>query len=174
MRGLQILPVAACLSLMTYTVWAQSLKVERAESAAHSGLSAKATILDTDGNVLRQGNADWHCTPGVPVIPGDEHPMCNDAVWSKLLQAAANGEPFETDRIGISYMMQGDAMVSNSNPAATDPNNGDVWVKEGPHIMIVVPHELLKGVSEDPYNGGPYVMWKDTPYAHIMVPVANK
>jgi hypothetical protein len=109
MRGLQILPVAACLSLMTYTVWAQSLKVERAESAAHSGLSAKATILDTDGNVLRQGNADWHCTPGVPVIPGDEHPMCNDAVWSKLLQAAANGEPFETDRIGISYMMQGDA-----------------------------------------------------------------
>ena len=22
----------------------------------------------------------------------------------------------------------------------------------------------------DPENGGPYVMWKGTPYAHIMVP----
>ncbi len=26
-------------------------------------------------------------------------------------------------------------------------------------------------VSMNSYNGGPYVMWKDTPYAHIMVPI---
>jgi hypothetical protein len=26
-------------------------------------------------------------------------------------------------------------------------------------------------MSTDPWNGGPYVMWKGTPYAHIMVPV---
>jgi hypothetical protein len=37
--------------------------------------------------------------------------------------------------------------------------------------MIVVPKEILKGLSDDPFNGGPYVMWKDTPYAHIMIPV---
>jgi hypothetical protein len=68
-------------------------------------------------------------------------------------------------------MLQGDMLVSNSNPAATDPNNGDVWVQEGPHLMIVVPKAQLQGISDDPYNGGPYVMWRDTPYAHIMVPV---
>ena len=68
-------------------------------------------------------------------------------------------------------MMQGDAMVSNSSPYATDKNNGDVWIQEGPHLMIIVPKEMLKGLSDDPFNGGPYVMWKDTPYAHIMVPV---
>jgi hypothetical protein len=68
-------------------------------------------------------------------------------------------------------MLQGDALVSNSNPYATDQKNGDVWVQEGPHLMIIVPKELLKGLPTDPFNGGPYVMWKDTPYAHIMVPI---
>ncbi|MEH6452878.1 MAG: hypothetical protein V7782_07530 [Psychromonas sp.] len=149
-------------------------KTVRAQSAAHSDLSAQATIIDTDGAVLKEGSGHWHCVPGIPVIAGDSHPMCNDPVWSKFLAAAATGSDFTTDRIGISYMLQGDANVSNANPAATDPNNGDVWVEEGPHIMIIVPKELLKGISDDPYNGGPYVMWKDTPYAHIMVPIQNK
>lgn len=149
-------------------------KVARASSAAPSDLSSKATIVDVDGSVIKQGESDWNCMPGIPVIPGDKHPMCNDSVWRDLLKAAATGAPFEADRIGISYMLKGDAMVSNSNPAATDPENGDVWVQEGPHIMIVVPKASLKGLSDDPYNGGPYVMWKDTPYAHIMVPVVNK
>ena len=31
--------------------------------------------------------------------------------------------------------------------------------------------ESLAGISDDPSTGGPYVMWKDTDYAHIMVPV---
>ena len=26
-------------------------------------------------------------------------------------------------------------------------------------------------VNDDPSSGGPYVMWKDTDYAHIMIPV---
>ena len=26
----------------------------------------------------------------------------------------------------------------------------------------------------DPDNGGPYVMWKGTPYAHLMVPVGPR
>ncbi|WP_315917683.1 hypothetical protein [Vibrio fluvialis] len=149
-------------------------KVMRAESAAHTDLSSTATIMDTDGTVLRKGSSHWHCMPGIPVMEGDAHPMCNDPVWTALLQAAAEGKPFETDKVGFSYMLQGDALVSNESPAATDPNDGGVWVEEGPHIMIVVPRALLEGISTDPYNGGPYVMWKDTPYAHIMIPVGNK
>lgn len=27
---------------------------------------------------------------------------------------------------------------------------------------------------EDPGQGGPYVMWKDTPYPHVMVPVGPR
>ncbi len=152
----------------------KSMKIMRAESAAPSDVSSQATILDTDGTVLREGTSDWICYPGIPLMSGDMHPMCNDAVWTKLLKAASEGKPFMTDRIGISYMLMGDANVSNSNPGATDPNNGDVWVQEGAHMMIVVPKELLKGISDDPYNGGPYVMWKNTPFVHIMIPLENK
>lgn len=36
--------------------------------------------------------------------------------------------------------------------------------------MVVVPRDARKEVSNDSYNGGPYVMWGNTPYAHIMVP----
>ena len=125
--------------------------------------------MDVDGKVLKKGTNGWTCMPGI--MPGDKNPMCNDAVWSKVMKAVATKSDFKTDHIGISYMMQGDAMVSNSSPYATDQKNGDVWVQEGPHLMIIVPKEMLKGLSDDPFNGGPYVMWKDTPYAHIMVPV---
>jgi hypothetical protein len=32
--------------------------------------------------------------------------------------------------------------------------------------------KLLESLPTDPYSGGPWVMWKGTPYAHIMVPTA--
>ena len=35
------------------------------------------------------------------------------------------------------------------------------------------PDKSLDGVSSDPRNGGPYVMYKGTPYAHIMAPIAG-
>ena len=31
----------------------------------------------------------------------------------------------------------------------------------------------MEGITTDPSGGGPYVMWKDTDYAHIMIPVDN-
>jgi hypothetical protein len=41
----------------------------------------------------------------------------------------------------------------------------------GPHMMILIPNKaLLKGISKDHRNGGPWIMWPDTPYAHIMIP----
>ncbi len=61
--------------------------------------------------------------------------------------------------------------VSNSNPYHEDAANADDYVPSGPHIMIIVPKEALEGMTDDPSAGGPFVMWKDTDYAHIMVPV---
>jgi hypothetical protein len=166
------------LLLLSLTLQAHETKediIARAESAAPSQVSKHATIYDMDGHtVLREGTNGWHCMPNVHLIPGDKHPMCNDAVWMKWMRAIAKGEEFSTDRIGLGYMLQGDAFVSNSDPGATDPKNGEQWVEEGPHLMVIVPKELLKGVSTDPHNGGPYVMWADTPYAHIMFPTENK
>jgi hypothetical protein len=33
---------------------------------------------------------------------------------------------------------------------------------------------MLDAFPTDPKSGGPWVMWKGTPYAHLMVPVALK
>jgi hypothetical protein len=148
-------------------------KIARAMSAAPAAVSAEATVMDTDGTILREGSNGWTCLPDT--MPGDHAPMCNDAVWMKLMGMMMGGEEYVPDRIGISYMMQGEpegAGVSNSNPAHPDPQSADDYVETGPHLMIVVPKEMLKGVTDDPSTGGPYVMWGDTPFAHIMIPVA--
>ena len=148
-------------------------KIARAVSAAPPSVGKEATVMDFDGTVLRKGTNGWHCMPGI--MPGDDHPMCNDAVWTKLMAAVGSKGEFKTDRIGISYMLQGDSNVNNADPFDTKQDPGEMWVQEGPHMMIVTPDtKMLEGLPDDPNQGGPYVMWKGTPYAHIMVPTAPR
>lgn len=149
-------------------------KIARAMTAAPSSISANATIMDMDGTILREGSNGWTCSPGVIVMAGDKHPMCNDAVWTRFFKAAAAGEPFSTDELGTSYMLMGDAMVNNDDPADAEQNEGENWVEEGPHLMLLMPSaDMMKSISHDPKNGGPYVMWGKTPLAHIMVPLGK-
>lgn len=148
-------------------------KIARAIQAAPDSISKNATIVDDDGTILRSGSNGWHCHPTAG--PGSDHPMCNDEVWMRLMKALSNKADFKTDRVGVSYMLAGDDAVNNADPFDTKPDPGEVWVQEGPHLMIVVPAaKMLEGISDDPNNGGPYVMFKGTPYAHIMVPVAPR
>ena len=166
-----------CCATSAYSSEKESdqVKIDRAMTAAPMDISADATIMDVDGTLLRQGSNGWTCLPGIGLIPGDKHPMCNDAVWMKWMKAAGNGTQFSTDIVGISYMLAGDALVNNENPAATDPNDGGAWVQEGPHMMMLVPDKkMLDGLSRDPYAGGAYVMWDKTPLVHIMLPVTSK
>ena len=53
---------------------------------------------------------------------------------------------------------------------ATPDNN---WVVSPPHLMILpTDASQLEALPTDPKTGGPWVMWKGTKYAHIMVPTA--
>lgn len=150
-------------------------KIARAMAAAPSDISGEATIMDVDGTVLRDGTNGWVCLPGIGLIPGDQHPMCNDAVWMKWMAAAASGSAFSTGVVGVSYMLAGDAMVSNENPMATDPNDGGTWVQEGAHIMLLFSNmDMLADLPRNPFAGGPYVMWDNTPLAHVMLPFDTK
>ncbi len=149
--------------------------IQEAMSAAPPKVAANATITDWGMNVLREGNNGWTCLPSPPMLTEGAAPMCMDGPWMKWADAWANKKDFETDRIGISYMLAGDGGASNIDPYAEGPTDDNQWVQEGPHLMIIVPDPaMLEGISTDPYHGGPYVMWKGTPYAHIMVPVASK
>lgn len=148
-------------------------KIQRAMEAAPPAISRDATVIDVDGTVLREGSNGWTCI--VEVAPGYGYPMCNDDVWMELRAAILSQSEFDTDRIGVSYMLAGDAHVNNADPYDTEPGEGETWVKEGPHLMIAVPDPaMLEGVPNDPRTAEPYVMWGGTPYAHIMVPVAPR
>lgn len=150
-------------------------KIARAITAAPADITQAATIMDVDGTILRTGTNGWVCLPGIGLIPGDQHPMCNDAVWMKWMAAAASGSAFSTDVIGLSYMLAGDALVNNDNPMATDPDDGGIWVQEGPHVMMLFPNmDVVAELPRNPYVGGPYVMWGETPLAHVMLPLETK
>ena len=121
--------------------------------------------------MLREGSNGWTCYPGTEVIG----PMCNQPQWDALLGALMSKETPEVNQLSVSYMLagEGEALgVSNIDPFATEPTDENQWVKEGPHLMILVPDPAaLEGLSTDPKDPV-YVMWKGTPYAHIMVKIA--
>ncbi len=145
--------------------------IANAKSAGPASVTSKATIKSPDGRVLQEGSNSYTCYPQQEIIG----PMCNEAVWDALISAMLNKESFESNEFSVSYMLAGEGTalgVSNSDPYASEPDKSDDWVKEGPHLMIVVPNRaMLEGLSTDP-NDPVYVMWKDTPYAHIMVKIS--
>ncbi len=145
--------------------------IAHARSAAPAAIGAGATIV-INGKVVAEGTNGWTCLP--EVMPGDRAPVCIDAVWGEMMGALGAKAAFSANGVGISYMLMGEPQgsgVSNSDPYHPNPSEADDYTETGPHLMLIVPRELLEGMSDDPSSGGPYVMWGDTDYAHIMVPV---
>jgi len=100
--------------------------------------------------------------------------MCLENVWLAWLDAWMTAKPFRADRVGIAYMLAGDTGASAIDPYASTATAENEWVVDGPNIMLIIPNlAQLEGLPTDPKGKSPYVMWKGTPYAHIMVPVAE-
>jgi hypothetical protein len=154
-------------------------KIASAVSAAPAEVAGNAMIMDwpaaekEEMKQLRAGTNGWMCMPDNPATGGAD-PMCLDGAWQSWIQsyAARSNQALEIDRLGIAYMLQGDGGASNTDPFATAPTADNAWVVAGPHLMIIVPDpRMLDTMPTDPKSGGPWVMWKGTPYAHMMVPV---
>lgn len=153
-----------------------------AMSAAPLAISENATILEWpsepggDFTLLREGTNGWSCIASSAFAQGAflQDPTCDDAVWLEFEHAYLEGRQPLIEGIGIAYMLSGDAGASNTDPFATGPTDDNQWHVSGPHLMILVPDPaMLQHVSKDPHNGGPYVMFAGTPYAHIMVPLGE-
>jgi len=56
--------------------------IAKAKSAAPASLSDNATVI-INGNVTVKGSNGWICMPDT--MPSDGMPMCNDALWMKML-----------------------------------------------------------------------------------------
>lgn len=169
---LTIACAAVCLSAAgTALAGDKADMIASALSAAPASVTDNATVKDHEGNVLKQGSNGYTCFPAAPTMGA----ACNQGEWNELIDAMMKKEDFTASQISFSYMLagEGDAPgTSNSDPYQTDPNAVDDWVKEGPHLMIIVPREMLEGMSHDPKDPI-YVMWGNTPYAHIMVRIAE-
>ena len=144
--------------------------IQDALSAAPATVAMNATVMDWEQNVLREGSNGWTCFPSPPNIKNG--PMCLDEAWLDWAHAWMTQGPVAVERVGIAYMLQGDGGSSNIDPFAEGPTADNEWVVEGPHLMLIVPDpSVFDGLPTDPASGGPYVMWRGTPYAHVMIPV---
>ena len=149
--------------------------IASAVSAAPASISEDATVMDWQMNVLRQGTNDWTCLPDMPDSPGND-PMCLDEPWLNWAHAWMTKTKPSYTQIGFGYMLRGDSPASNIDPFATGPAADNEWISDPvPHIMLLVPDpSVLSGLSTDPKNGGPWVMWRGTPYVHVMIPTSKK
>jgi hypothetical protein len=150
-------------------------QIKSAMSAAPASISASAKVIDWNFKTLREGSNGWTCLPDRPDTPGND-PWCVNEPWLNFLNAYVNKEKPTYTEIGFAYMLMGDTPVSNRDPYATEPTGKEDWVTDlGPHLMMLVPNiDMLKSISTDHLNGGPWIMWPNTPYAHIMIPIESR
>ncbi len=171
MKRLYLLPLCLCV-LLPARLGAQDAMAE-AMSAGPAEVAANATILDADGNVIQEGNNGYTCFP-TPAGMVPPQPMCLDKPWMNWVEAFTSGTDPKTDRVGIAYMLGGDGGVSNTDPAGLDPATVDDWVTAEQHLMMLLPNKAAYNTfTTDPSYGGPWVMWKGTPYVHLMIPISD-
>ena len=150
-------------------------KIANAMSAAPATIGQGATIMDIGADMkmvqLRAGTNGWTCLPDNPGTPGND-PMCVDQNFMAWVTAWFGHTKPVIKTVGFAYMLQGGTDASNTDPFKMKPDSGQSWVDTGPHVMMVSPTPAaLAGLSTDYKSGGPYIMWQNTPYAHVMMPI---
>ena len=113
---------------------------------------------------------EWLELPELPDTKGDD-PMCIDRALDAVGCGIAHARPLRIDQVGIGYMLAPGRQGQQHDPYAMQETAENHWVHAGPHLMIVVPNtKALAGMPTNPAGGGPWVMFPNTPYTHIMAP----
>jgi hypothetical protein len=144
--------------------------VKRVTTAAPPQIVEQATVVrmtESSMQTLRKGTNGWTCMEANGV------PMCLDPNAMEWAHAWQTHGP-ATDKTGFIYMLAGDTGASNTDPYATKKTTDNHWIQTGSHVMIV--GVAAKGMAGYPRTADadptrPYVMWPDSPYEHLMIPV---
>ena len=154
----------------TLTTWEHSdqWKIKNALAAAPDFISEHATVVDwvdpriagklEMGRVLRKGTNGWTCMPDIPGRPQHD-PMCADEAMMQILMDIIDGRTPTVKRVGLSYMLLGEARQGQGAKPAKDPQEVKEWFYIGPHIMVALPADsvsALDGINQDLKNGLPY------------------
>jgi hypothetical protein len=144
--------------------------MKRVMMAAPPQIVAEATVVRMQNDVmktLKLGTNQWTCMEASGV------PMCMDPnamEWAHAWQTHGAAP----DKTGFVYMLAGDTGASNTTPYSTEKTADNHWIQTGSHVMIVgAAAKTMAGYprTPDPDPTKPYVMWPDTPYEHLMIPV---
>lgn len=144
--------------------------IARVMKAAPPAVVKSATIVSVEKNgtmrTLQQGTNGFTC------MSMDDTPMCADKgamLWMRAVMT--HGTP--PDVMGFAYMLAGDTGTSNTDPYAKARTADNHWVTTGPHVMVFGTGIKSSGYPSTPDAdpAKPYVMWPNTPYAHLMIPV---
>jgi hypothetical protein len=158
-------------------------KIKNALSAAPAAIAEKATVIDwpadlksgMHGRILRQGSNGWTCMPDVPGKPQHD-PMCADETMMKWMMATLAGKRPNIDRVGLSYMLLGEAGADQNDISAKRPPQGKDWYYVGPHIMMVLPDAdkpALQDINRDISKNEPYVTALRSSSPLLVIPVAK-
>lgn len=108
-------------------------------------------------------------------MPIPDAPMCVDEQWMAWTDAYLNQrDEVNVTGLGLAYMLRGDAGASNIDPYADGAHAGQRMGRDG-----AAPDDHRPGLGAPggdpgrPGDGGPYVMWRDHPLVHVMVPVGE-
>jgi hypothetical protein len=154
--------------------------IENALSAAPKTVAANAAVVTFDDKMqmvtLKEGTNNFSCMADDPATPSND-PMCVDENGMAWVMALITKQPPPSGKIGFGYMLQGETAASNSDPFAPPPADGK-WSEAGPHVMIFnASKEVMAGYprpGNSPDVTQPFVMWQDTPYEHLMIPVPGE
>ncbi|HEX8789634.1 MAG TPA: hypothetical protein VF765_01695 [Polyangiaceae bacterium] len=163
---------------MTSSEHTDAWKIANALAAAPTAIAENATVRDwplPNGRVLRQGTNGWTCLPDLPGRPQHD-PMCLDETSLKWMTAVMSHQAPHADRVGLSYMLLGEARADPDDITATKPPPGKNWSYTGPHVMVVLPdssRDALSGVNRDITKDEPYVTAVQAPSPLWIIPVAR-
>lgn len=149
--------------------------IRTARSAAPPHISREATIMapGPDGKlaVVKEGTNEFTC---IADLSGQEapDPVCADKAATAWFTSMLKGEerPANTEP-GIAYMGLGGWHWEKDGQIVMDQSTpGARRVKEPPHWMILWPVDAKEAaLPEKPTRFGAFVMFPDTPYAHLMI-----
>jgi hypothetical protein len=139
-------------------------KIRNALSGGPTTITEHATVIDwpagmadmkdgmSHGRVLRQGTNGWTCMPDMHGKPQHD-PMCVDETTMKWLSATLAGKKPNIDRIGLSFMLAGEAKEQGGQRLTSDndPSQVKKWIYVGPHVMVVLPDsakDTFRGISQ--------------------------
>ena len=149
-------------------------------SAAPAFIGKHATVIGASGKVLREGTNGWRCEPFMPMPKdGFKHPhetaaACSDknaVAWANAYKS--NNKP-ELEGDGWIWMIHGDLGVDNFKPYTDGQKDAGHkhFIESGAHMMLMPKDpSSLDGQTTDYTTGAPYVMFKGTPYVHLMIPL---